>query len=469
TMSSYFFAEEKENIPDELLDKLSNYNLTVGSSITDENLYKTDFIMLYSNDNKQAMETIKFIKAEPKLFLKPILIFSDHSIKELNAIVDDEIVLPVSDAVLNNKIQKLIKIAQKVNNLGNFYKKLDENDLKKVLILRYMLCRDNFLLEPIIQPNSSLGYYYPLFRLSMNSINSNDAELLEDLEEALLIKGKLIDKVHLCPYCQHVQINFRELCPNCHSLKIGEENTIHHFRCAYTGRERDFKQRYALICPKCDEELRHIGVDYDKPSVNLWCDDCDSAFSEALMNGLCLNCGNTFSTEELVFKPIKAFSITPKGSRAAEEGTLATFEAFDIFTNEIGLYKLEIFEELLKLEISRTSRYNFDSTLVYFNTNKLEKIIDEKTEVTYDPKFTKDLITLFKSTFRETDIITSLNDTKYVCILTNTNSEQSKIPFERLKVQVTNLINETVDFDFIFLDLRGETRGVANILQEIRG
>ena len=61
------------------------------------------------------------------------------------------------------------------------------------------------------------------------------------------------------------------MCPKCKIKKLFSEYSIHHFVCGYVGPESDFFQDKKLICTKCNRELRHIGVDYDKASIITEC------------------------------------------------------------------------------------------------------------------------------------------------------------------------------------------------------
>ena len=97
----------------------------------------------------------------------------------------------------------------------------------------------------------------------------------------MVLDRRLADKVHRCPNCAWHTLNFVEVCPRCRGIDIEIENVIHHFACAYVGAWSEFRHGVDLVCPKCDEKLRHMGMDYEKPSDTYRCHACGYVFTES--------------------------------------------------------------------------------------------------------------------------------------------------------------------------------------------
>jgi GGDEF domain-containing protein len=463
----YLWAEKEDGLSEEIGKKLKGISLVISDSITEGDGYAADIIMLYILSEKWGREAIRTIKTKPSLFLKPLLIFSAHPIKELREVVDEEIILPVSQITLDSKIEKLLSISHRLNELIDISEVGSQNNLKEILLLQFLYTRDDYLLNPIRNLASSLGYSYPLAQLLLDTAPGTEVELIEGLEENLLLKGKLVDKINLCPFCEHYQINFREVCPNCRSLNIKEESTIHHFRCAYVGREKEFRDGFVLRCPKCRKEIRHIGVDYDKPSEDLWCDDCGSNFSEPLVQCLCLHCAQTFSPEDTLLKLIKSFSLTPEGYRAAAEGILPSTSLMNILRKEIGFYTFEVFKELFRLEVLRCNRYQYDSTLVHLKIKNFREIIEQES-ISRARELRKEIAAVFKDTFRETDILTDISDNENLIIFTHTELEGTQIAIERLKERLNTLFKKKLDCEHSLLALQGETGDLESIWEKMK-
>ncbi len=433
------------------------------------NVESADMVLLYALSNDWAIETAAGIRSQPDHFLKPVLLSHEtpDSDEKVQSLVDITLNWPASEAVFADTIRSLSAIAQKVDSLPELSESLGDIGLKKIQLLRYFYSRDPFTLRPLRNFQSSVGYSFGLVHTLSGEKEGQEVALLENLEEAQLLNTKLVDKVNVCPYCGHSQINFRELCPACRSLNIHEETTIHHFRCAYVGKESAFRQGFKFSCPKCSRELRHIGVDYDKPSDVLWCSDCNHNFPEPLLSCFCLVCAHTYSPEDVFIKQINEYSLSQEGYRAAEEGAMPGFGLINILKKELGFYKYEVFMEYLRIEVFRCRRYKYPSTLARFsfkNSNDGPADVD----ILHSRKLKNDFAALLKETFRTTDLLTDLQEGDILIVFTNTPYESSKIAFNRLNDSIKNLLKKEIVIHYKLLDLAQESDELNDILEKIR-
>lgn len=252
--------------------------------------------------------------------------------------------------------------------------------------LRFMYTRKS-VLKPVIDVGSPTGYIYPFINIH-SSKEQGEQETLPLLNDALnegYFKSAFVDRVHLCPDCLSVYHNFREMCPKCKSPQLSAENIIHHFVCAYVGPESDFMVDNNMICPKCKKLLRHIGVDYDKPSLAYECQDCKHFFQEPEMESYCFNCKSHNPVDNLIPYDIQSFKLTDLGNEIAKTGISAPSLKDEIFFP--GFIPYKIFSTYLQFEIDRTQRFS-SCTIVgsiglkFMNQNVLGKQLLNK--ILYD-------------------------------------------------------------------------------------
>lgn len=154
---------------------------------------------------------------------------------------------------------------------------------------------------------------------------------LEELEFA--VKNRFVEKVHVCPNCGHSHLLFVETCPKCDSSNIHQESIIHHFRCANVSPESTYEHDGQLVCPKCKKELRHIGVDYDRPASMYYCNECGNSFLQSKMRVICSNCRAETSPDKLKVIDVWEYRLTRQGIEAfCNNSALIQIENKDIFS-----------------------------------------------------------------------------------------------------------------------------------------
>ncbi len=455
TYQLYLLSEKDKGMVYRFLVGIKDVREELGQFKCTTDLDAADIILVYARNPDWAWNTVKTLKSQPKYFLKPILLISDKPIDGIAQYVDATATWPAESIELMDKVSKLQQTVNRLRGLDDLPESMGETGIRKVLTLRYLYSRPSFVLQPNRNFQASVGYSYPLIQVLFAVEPGKEVKFIQSLEEEQLLTARLVDKINVCPHCEHTQINFRELCPNCNSLNINEESAIHHYRCAYVGRESEFRRVGKLTCPKCTHELRHIGVDYDKPAEVLWCNDCGHNFADPVLSCFCLVCGNTFAPEDAFIKQINACSLSQEGYRAAEEGALPGYGLINILKKELGFYKKEVFLEYLRLEASRCRRYGYHSTFAKMNLTSATEVV-QKDMLKFSRKFRSDFASLVNGTFRTTDLLTDLTNGEVLIIFTNTEREAAKIAFSRLNTNLNSLLKEEVDLEYNLLDLRSE-------------
>ncbi len=209
-------------------------------------------------------------------------------------------------------IGKIKVILQKINAYENLPLPTERKERLLTKIARYLISR-NSSINPLNSRNSKIGYCYPL--IEDLSIESDPLHIIKHLNQYTTedyFQSKITDKVNVCYECQGSFLNFSECCTKCNSLDLTSEELVHHFRCAYVGPQSDFMKDEKMICPKCDHQLKHIGIDYDKPSEIHTCKSCNHSSQETKMKAKCVDCCKENELDQLSTFEICKYEPTEK-------------------------------------------------------------------------------------------------------------------------------------------------------------
>ena len=211
--------------------------------------------------------------------------------------------------------------------------------------------RDKKRLEPFPYHKSSIGYVFP--ELSLHFKDNDETQvfkILDIIEKEDLVTSSFHQRIYTCTSCDSGILNYREVCPKCQSSDSKEEDLVHHFPCAYVGPIKDFKNKLDddLNCPKCNKHLKHIGVDYDKPSILYTCNSCSHKYQDFNVKAKCLVCLQDNDVESLASKSIKSYETTKKGEDLALNGYLSTSGDLDEMK---GTVSYEIFQVIHKHQV----------------------------------------------------------------------------------------------------------------------
>lgn len=178
--------------------------------------------------------------------------------------------------------------------------------------VRHSLTRGDRLPKLEIIKGSPFGYLHPIMYVMFQGLNISSKQFMAARgklqgEYHFLDFEELVCVSHVCPECFDKTMIYHETCPKCSSVDISEHNMIHHFRCANISPEHTYMNGGRLVCPKCSRDLKHIGVDYDRPTTSYHCNQCSINFSEAKVICECENCLKKSPIESLV--PIKLYNV----------------------------------------------------------------------------------------------------------------------------------------------------------------
>ena len=208
------------------------------------------------------------------------------------------------------------------------------------------------LLSPVPDPGVSSGFSYP----DAFGLNLSPAELEADLEQLCelgYLERQFAERGYYCPDCHHHALMFRETCPACASSNVEIGDLLHHFRCGHTAPESEFQDGVRYTCRKCGHQLRHIGVDYERPASSYLCRACNYVSSEPDTRCLCLKCGKQHPADRAELRTVYAYRLNARGGLAVNRGELGDARgAGSLVDTEFGLYSFSYFDERLTQEVA---------------------------------------------------------------------------------------------------------------------
>ena len=278
-----------------------------------------------------------------------------------------------------------------------------------------------------------------------------------------MIEGRFVDRLHLCNSCHSAFINFREACPGCRSSYLRVSDTIHHFACGCVAPEESYVSESALVCPKCERLLRHIGLDYDKPSTIYTCLVCSERFQDADVEGFCFDCQHVSPAEDLVQRDIKEYGLTPEGKSYSIYGM--EFSVSTLFQDKLDFVDFTTFKTLLTYEIERIKRYRNQSCLAYLRISNLPQLYlrfgERKEEIALE------IARIVQDSIRRSDVSAPMNDSTFVFLLVETPEQNCSQVTDRIESRLKKLVEQNfsaaddemlLDFELNGIPLTGEFR-----------
>jgi len=322
---------------------------------------------------------IIFYFQDDELFLDHIPVFTHQTIV-ITSCYDKEITTLLfkkgASHVLYRPLER-VDILTATRNVLQHSQKYWKANLKEDAILAFLtyLIKENITeLQPVLSPLKQEGYFYPAI-----GDFSEHLENIDDYLEALAKQGffskRIQNRFRLCPHCNAYQINYREVCPACSSIDIVQGQMIHHFHCGHIDSFESYLKDTDLICPKCEQTLRHIGLDYEKPSDYFKCSDCQAIVPEPMVEPECIHCGQTCKTTETIEKNIYTYALTDLAQEVVKTGKITGNDLASIlYDSHTSLHNKQYFKIELKREFTRFQRHKTRFTLVMARIENMETL-----------------------------------------------------------------------------------------------
>jgi len=379
---------------------------------------------------------------EPSIYLRPIICInaSEEIPKEIRKSADGYINLgEYNEQRLTEWLSRFQGINRWIDRLGQTSGTADTNIAMRVL--RLLASRDKEQ-TPLTTSRRVSGFVYPLLEPLFSKRDSSILETLNFLHDQRILSGRFIQKAHFCSHCDSAFLNFMEACPQCNSNELEIDELVHHFKCAYVGEVSEYRQGERMVCPKCDRELNHIGVDYDKPSIVYRCQQCNHHFQDPKIMSACYNCGRSTEPENQMHRDIQAYSVTAIGHNAAQFGLDTLFTR--ILKTELNLHNYDAFRDFYNIETSRINRYKkSSSSLVILSIQGMDELyirLGRRSSEVYS-----EMSAVFRTVLRTSDVITARNESLFIVIMTETDTNASQRAVERLQEGIISLLQNNLN------------------------
>lgn len=405
----------------------------------------TQFYFIDATDPTYALAAARFIRRHllPTVYLRPIVFISpgDPFPEEISRMVD----VTVESSALNSyAVERLFdsfgRCLGRIEALPDKGGAYDHNSALR--ILRFMYVRD-IPLKCARTSASRYGFEYPLISLLFESQDGEIFKVLEFMSGQGLLAGSFFDKAYFCSNCSCAFLNFREECPHCDSANLAVDDLVHHYQCANISPLAKYKlPNGQLQCPKCNRMLKHIGVDYDKPSLIYNCNKCGYSFQDPHISTICYNCGKHSPPDEVHHRSIYDYTLTSLGKSAALYGLDALFKS--ILDKSLNTIPLDVFKIMLSLERERIRRYKKSvSSLAAFYIKDLDRLqvsLGDKAEDIF-----RELSSIVKGVLRSSDITSSVNNSLFFFLLVETPLEGAHTAMTRLREKIIELFSANID------------------------
>lgn len=338
----------------------------------------------------------------PEIYLKPIILLNGNSHRDMfiKSLIDGVIFSFDQISLIHEHVHVINDLTNKLTLINSI--SFEAQVLSKLLY--FMYTRELKSLEPLPYYLSNTNYSFPF--LACNYSDFEEYQVLEVLDTAMnegVFKSNFVDRIYLCSNCKSSHLSYRETCPKCSSSHTDSYDIVHHFPCAYVGPITDFTNDIddQLNCPKCSKKLKHIGVDYDKPSVLHECKNCDNRFQDFNVKAKCMNCTFDNPVEQLVNKEIYEYLLTKKGENYAVQGYVTTPKDIE---DIIGTVKFDTFKTVVKYEIERLRQTEGNSNIVAINILNAGQFY-AKVGSNDQRNLLKDIVSEIRSSIRSSDMI----------------------------------------------------------------
>jgi len=411
-------------------------NLTVTQNSPDAHPARQvpQFLLLSSPPNLLRDDfRCRFVFSEEEVF-EGVIVVNGHGGDEVEAIVhrSNNLLLPIanlSDAAipfadyngqgasrgrLEDAVDALMRICESVRQLPESIRLSDESE---AIVLARIQTRDG-ILAPTYDASEGRLISYPAAGLIDEPWRHAD-----QLAEAGFLSKHFFDRFHCCPSCGSSRLNVREECSACRSADLFEETTIHHFRCAHQAIERQFRQGEKLVCPKCSRELRHFGVDYDKPGLTTACRSCGHIDEDSLVGFVCIDCASKHDGQAVATRDWYEYKITAAGERALLSGQVISRK--DGQKDALGTFQLMV-NQGLRLN----SRYDKPLTILKIAFTRVDQVRRQHGERVLAQARTHAL-EIVRGELRDTDLVLDTEDNILV-YMPETDTGQTKTPHRRL-------------------------------------
>ena len=352
----------------------------------------------------------------------PIIVLTVDSsqkdkIKALKMGIDDYVTKPYDIDEVIARIEAILRRSKAKEFAPREGGGISLKDKKRLEFLKYLEENKIGEIEPEYNLQSRNGYCYKVAADFFKVSDFSEFVELKHLSDNHVLKAEFFDKILVCPFCFHHDINIRETSPADHSADISVHDAFHHYRCGYVGTEDEFLQGIRYICPKCFRELKHVGVDYDRPGKVYVSNTTKDKFIEPAVYCQCRNCRKFFDANDAVRQDIYTYVMTDRALEVIAEGAFTEISLEQELTDQdVSVYNLRYFRARLGEEVSRCKTFNRHLSIILMSINNFDFLITNYGEVATKRKL-KELAMMLKQGLWSVDIPARYDKNDFITLL----------------------------------------------------
>jgi len=180
---------------------------------------------------------------------------------------------------------------------------------KAVKLLEALLQGSMLEIKPQLNPQSGLGFSFPVVSQLLDTTDKESLVILESLAgEGILVK-KFFDKFLHCPQCRSTNLRPIYCCTKCGLGNIARGRMLEHLVCKYAGIEEEFLFRGELVCPKCKQGLHKLDTDHRSLGVLYKCRGCGEIFNQPAIKWRCLKCSSITDGSKIIEVDVYSYSL----------------------------------------------------------------------------------------------------------------------------------------------------------------
>lgn len=295
-------------------------------------------------------------------------------------------------------------------------------------LLAYLWLDESRQIRPIKFINHHDIYRYPLLDIYHNQEHTPFRYIHRLLEADLIEKKRCIDRVRYCQSCHSGHLNFVDTCPSCRSIDIETFDALHCFTCGHVDDSKAFLSRRSMSCPKCHTELKHIGVDYDRPLELYNCNDCYQEFVEPEVVASCMSCDHVNATSDLSAKSFYSFKSGENLQRYLLDQNIESRRSVLLS----GTVTSEVFEAALGWKNQLSIRHKHQDLLIGIKIHNVSSYIERHGDVAFI-EFVSNFSEQLDSLFRTTDLSCQFSDDVVFVLLPHCDSNFVSIIQDRVQ------------------------------------
>ncbi len=321
-----------------------------------------DAVVLHAPDPATEQQWLGALRNDPRFALLPL--FVDRAVEHPERSLADGAAMS-RDAMH----RQIIDIAERCESLSH-----DSLADPESRLLAFLFTRPGRHIVPIQDWRVKQLYHYPLLEAFDHSMTSSVDWLTTLTRRRLLEPVALVDRIRACPDCQGAHFSYIDQCANCASIDISETIFLHCYCCGHVATQDAYLAGDGMRCPKCQTQLRHIGVDYDRALETYQCGTCTTRFAQPDVRARCLHCAKSHTTLDLPERRIHSYQLSNSGALAARTGNVG-----DLFTliDDLNYAHLSYFERTLDWQLDLRRRHKeVEFGVVCIRLANLRELID---------------------------------------------------------------------------------------------